>query len=84
MVFDLFVLHRDVFALRWDASELISFGELKDNLHACLANDVAVTLRIHVARRVDHTDIRSVSLGLFVVVAYGWLEKSWLVTVDRL
>ena len=84
MVFDLFVLHRDGFALCWDASELISLGELKGNLHSCLANDVAVTLRIHVARRVDRTDIRSVSLGLFVVVAYGWLEKSWLVTVDRL
>lgn len=76
MVFDLFVLHRNAYALRWDASELISLGELKSNLLACLASGATVTLRIHIARRIDRADIRSVSTGLFVVVAYGWLEKS--------
>ena len=84
MVLDLLVLHRNAYALRWDASELISLSELKSALLACLANEAEVTLRIHVARRIDRKDIRAVSLGLFVVVAYGWLEKSWLVTVDRL
>ncbi len=84
MVFDLLVLHRDGYALRWDASELISLRELKSDLLACLRNNAAVTLRIHVARRIDRKDIRSVSMGLFSVIAYGWLEKGWLVTVDRL
>ncbi len=83
-MFDLLVLHRNVFALRGRAAELILLSELKHDLIACLADDAVVTLRIHVARRVDRTDIRLVPHGLIVVVLYGLLEKSWLVTVDRL
>ncbi len=84
MVFDLLVLHHKVFALRGSASELISLRELKHDLTACAADDAAVMLRIHVARRIDRTDIRLVPTGLIVVVLYGLLEKSWLVTLDRL
>ncbi len=84
MVFDLVVLHRNMFALRGSASELISLRELTHDLTACVADDAAVMLRIHVARRIDRTDIRLVPHGLIVVVLYGLLEKGWLVTLDRL
>lgn len=84
MAFDMFVLRRNAYALRWDASELISLAELKSNLLACLASGATVTLRIHIARRIDRTSIRLVPWGLTVLVLYGWLEKSWHVEVDRL
>lgn len=83
MKFDLMVKHRRVFALRRDTGELITLNELKQMLYACLADDVVVTLRIHVVEAIDLMDMRAAFAKLHVVLTFGLCTKGWNVEVDR-
>ena len=75
--------HRRMFVLRRDTGELITLNELKQMLYACLADDVVVTLRIHVVEAVDLMDARAAFAKLYVVLTFGLCTKGWNVEVDR-
>ncbi len=83
MKFDLMVGHRQVFALHRNAGELISLDELKRQLYACLADDVAVTLCIHITDTIDLADMRAALSKLYVVLAFGLCTKAWRVEVNH-
>lgn len=83
MRFDLMVGHRRVFALRRDTGELITLNELKQLLYACLADDAAVTLRIHVTEAIDLMDVRAVFAKLYIILMFGFCMKAWNIEIDH-
>lgn len=59
MVFDMILSSRGVVVLGFAAQELISIGELKRALYACLKIRSSVTLRIHTVDPIEICDTRT-------------------------
>lgn len=83
MKFDLMVGLWRMFVLRRDTGELITLNKLKQMLYTCLADDVVVTLRIHIAEAIDLMDMRAAFAKLYVVLTFDLCTKGWNVEVDR-
>ena len=83
MVFDMILSSRDVIVLGFAAQELISVGELKRLLYACLRSHSSVTLRIHILGSVEICDTRAAFAKLYVVLLHGLLTLGWKLEIDH-
>ena len=59
MVFDIILSSCGVVVLGFAAQELISIGELKRALYACLKSCSSVTLRVHTVDPIETCDTRT-------------------------
>ena len=83
MVFDMILSSHGVVVLGFAAQELISIGELKRALYACLKSRSSVTLRIHTVDPIEICDTRAAFAKLYVVVLHGLLTLDWKLEIHH-